>query len=123
MYNERFGDVNWKFRNNQGALFQYIQAEGMARKTEPEANDGRFQLKFSKFQPVWGNYHVLETDYDNYAVVYSCRTLLWGRVKNEYVWILTRNPQDQKQNPADWVKYSTIAKKVLKRNAPTFNFE
>ena len=63
MQNERFGNYRWKFDNSQGMIFQYTQAEGMARKLEPEANDGRFQLKFSKFQPVWGNYHVLDTDY------------------------------------------------------------
>ena len=62
MYNERFGNVNWKYKDAQSRIFRYSQAEGMARKLEPEANDGRFQLKFSMFQPAWGNYHVLETD-------------------------------------------------------------
>lgn len=76
----------------------------MARKLEPEANDGRFELKFSKFQPAWGNYHVLETDYDSYAIVYSCRTLLQGRVRNEYSWILTRDPIDPTVNTDQFKK-------------------
>jgi len=123
MYNERFGDINWKFKDQQGRLFQYTQAEGKAKKTEPDANDGRFKLKFSNLQPVWGNYHVVDTDYDNYAVIYSCRTLLFGRVKNEYVWVLTREGLDPITTEDKFKKYSQKAKDVLKMNAPDFDFD
>ena len=95
----------------------------MARKLEPEANDGRFELKFSKFQPVWGNYHVLETDYEGYAIVYSCRTLLNGRVKNEYAWILTREPMDKVENPSEFHRITSKAKEVLGQNVPGFDFD
>ena len=37
MYNERFGNYQWKFDNAQGKIFQYTQAEGMARKLDPDA--------------------------------------------------------------------------------------
>lgn len=36
-------------------------------------------------------YWVLQTDYDTFALVYSCSNLQWGiNMKNEYAWILTR---------------------------------
>lgn len=95
----------------------------MARKLEPDANDGRFQLKFSKFQPAWGNYHVLDTDYENYTVVYSCRTLLSGRVKNEYVWVLTRNPLDAAIDSKEHARITNLAKDVLAKNVPGFDFD
>lgn len=123
MYNERFGNYRWKFDNAQGKIFQYTQAEGMARKLEPEAEDGRFQLKFSKFQPVWGNYHVLETDYSNYAIVYSCRTFFFGKAKNEYAWILTREPLDPLANTTKFNEITQKARDVLARNVPGFDFD
>ena len=95
----------------------------MARKAQPEAEDGRFELKFSKFQPVWGNYHVLETDYDSYAVVYSCRTVLFGKVKNEYVWILTREAMDPAATEGEFKRINQIAKDVIKKNAPDYDFD
>ena len=95
----------------------------MARKLEPDANDGRFELKFSKFQPAWGNYHVLETDYDSYAIVYSCRTLLQGRVRNEYSWILTRDPIDPTANADKFKEITKRAKDVLAENVPGFDFD
>ena len=36
-----------------------------------------------------GDYRILDTDYSNYAVIYSCTDLL-GVAKTEYVWILSR---------------------------------
>ena len=35
-----------------------------------------------------GNYQVIDTDYTNYAIVYSCTQFLF--TKNEIVWILGR---------------------------------
>lgn len=40
-----------------------------------------------------GPYDVLETDYDTYALVYSCTQVVVDLVKLEVVWILARNPQ------------------------------
>ena len=38
--------------------------------------------------PVDGDYEILDTDYDSYAVVYSCSQFLF--FKYELGWILTR---------------------------------
>ena len=39
------------------------------------------------------NYSIMDTDYDTYAIVYSCASLLWGFASFEYLWILTREPE------------------------------
>ena len=51
----------------------------------------RCSLKFKWYIPS-GDYRVLDTDYSNYAVIYSCADLL-GVAKMEYVWILSRDTQ------------------------------
>ncbi|XP_077295529.1 apolipoprotein D-like [Arctopsyche grandis] len=43
-------------------------------------------IPFGRAAPYW----VLDTDYDNYAVVYSCTEFLFFHTDN--VWILTRSP-------------------------------
>lgn len=43
----------------------------------PQPPYGHLQLKFGKYQS-WVNYDILETDYSNYAVMYSCQTTWLG---------------------------------------------
>merc|ERR1712210_150464 len=38
-----------------------------------------------------GSYWILETDYHNYSVVYSCTDFLFGAIKLEFAWILARD--------------------------------
>merc|ERR1719183_2510434 len=39
------------------------------------------------------NYQVLDTDYTNWAVVYTCNDFLsMGFMRQRYIWILTRSP-------------------------------
>ena len=45
-------------------------------------------VKFKWYMPD-GDYRVLDTDYKNYAVVYSC-TDIFGVAKVEMAWILSR---------------------------------
>ena len=59
--------------------------------SNPVTNDGRLDLKFSELQPFWGNYDILETDYDSYAIIYSCTNLLNGLYRTEYAFVLTRD--------------------------------
>lgn len=47
-------------------------------------------VKFFPYAPA-GDYEVLSTDYENYAIVYSCSSLYLA--KAEYLWVLTRNQE------------------------------
>lgn len=37
-----------------------------------------------------GKYDIIETDYNTYALIYSC-SKRFGFIKNEYAWILSRS--------------------------------
>ena len=52
-------------------------------------NGAQCTVKFRWYIPA-GDYRVLDTDYSNYAVIYSCADIL-GVAKNENVWILSRD--------------------------------
>merc|ERR1712198_664190 len=58
-------------------------AIGQARQ-DPSSNiASHLQVRFSKWQP-WGQYLVLDTDYDSFTVVYSCTNLLVARL--DFLW-------------------------------------
>ncbi len=63
---------------------------GKAWIKEPEKEEGRLMVKFVPFIPA-GEYQILDTDYKNYSVVYTCETMPGVPYKTEYVWILTRD--------------------------------
>ena len=46
------------------------------------------KVKFFEYAPA-GDYEVLDTDYTNFAIVYSCSN--YYLAKAEYIWILTRH--------------------------------
>ena len=52
-------------------------------------------LKFKWYIPEC-DYRVLDTDYKEYAIVYSCMNIL-GIARREYVWILTRDIEPKKE--------------------------
>ncbi|XP_042900923.1 apolipoprotein D [Parasteatoda tepidariorum] len=61
--------------------------EGKA--TIPDKNvPSKLKVKFN-YMPFKSNYWVLDTDYDEYSVVYSCFSVL-HLFKTEFVWILSR---------------------------------
>jgi len=62
-------------------------AIGQARQNPSSNIASHLQVRFSKYQP-WGQYLVLDTDYDSYTVVYSCTNLLLAR--KEFLWIMSR---------------------------------
>ena len=48
-------------------------------------------MKFFELSP-WSDYSILETDYDNYSVVYACDTFYGGALKFDWLWVITRAP-------------------------------
>ncbi|XP_062617150.1 apolipoprotein D-like [Saccostrea cucullata] len=70
-----------------------VRVEGTARAVNPQ-DPARLSVTFSPFQPVDpnGNYWVVKTDYNNFAIVYSCRQE--GRSKSENAYILLREPRN-----------------------------
>jgi len=52
------------------------------------------QVRFPQ-SPVPGAYKVLETDYDNFASVYSCDVSPFGKI--EYGWVLTRSREPEQK--------------------------
>ena len=107
--------------------------EGQARFKDGIDTQGSLQVKFSIFQPVWGSYNVLSTDYTTYAVVYSCRTSFFGFKKTEYAWVLTRKPLDVNYSEQEldindpdvleWTRIRDIAQEVLEKQVPGYDFE
>lgn len=67
------------------------------------------------FQPVWGDYQVLETDYENYSFVYSCSDF-GGLYKSEFFWILTREAA-----PQNLLKITGHAETVFGSQVPDFD--
>ncbi|KAL7286282.1 hypothetical protein TKK_0019458 [Trichogramma kaykai] len=64
--------------------------EGEIRKPASKAEEGRLHVKYTTVPliPLETQYNVLETDYDNYAVMWSCSGL--GPVNTQNAWIMTR---------------------------------
>jgi apolipoprotein D and lipocalin family protein len=71
----------------------------------------RGKVVFFPYAPA-GDYRVLSTDYENWALVYSCDNYYVART--EYVWVLTRE-----QEPTE--AYITAALKTLKEKVPEYD--
>ena len=98
----RDGGMPWEFNDCQQARYS-LNADGTVAVRNSQYNpktdqvevtpatatfDGaRGSVKFFEYAPA-GDYEVLDTDYTNYAIVYSCSNFYLG--KAEYIWVLTR---------------------------------
>ena len=76
---------------------------GRATKTN---NEFRFKISFS--DTFWGNlfkgdYQVADTDYENYAIIYSCTNLLFA--KSEFYWILSRTREVSEETLVELTSY------------------
>jgi len=69
------------------------------------------KVKFFWYAPA-GDYRVLATDYENWALVYSCDNFMIAR--SEYIWVLTRD-----QQPSE--AYVLEALNTLKAKVPTYD--
>jgi apolipoprotein D and lipocalin family protein len=68
---------------------------GSAFVVDPSKDEGYLKVKFVPYVPA-GDYKVIGTDYDNYAVIYSCIGL-GPLLSQEYVWVLARSPQQTEE--------------------------
>ncbi|XP_055978016.1 apolipoprotein D [Sorex fumeus] len=85
-----------KRNGNIKVINQEMRPDGTLNHLEGEAiqsnltEPAKLGVKFFWLMP-WAPYWVLATDYENYALVYSCTTILW-LFHADYVWILGRSP-------------------------------
>ena len=67
-----------------------------------------------------GNYNVIATDYDNYAIVYSCSHELAGSAPDQQpLWILTREPLVKGSDK--WNQIYTEASQIVSEKLPWFD--
>ena len=95
------------------------EALGFARFLD-SPDEGRLQVKFSKSVPFWGAFDILETDYKNYAVIFSRTLDLFGN-KVEYAWVLSRKPLKESDQRLEKIKVR--AKEILEEDVPGFKFD
>ena len=77
----------------------------------PEPPKGVLEVKYEAFSP-WETFAVLETDYSNYAVVYSCYTR-FGAWTYDNMWVLTRHYAEP--GTKLWRAYREVALGAIKR--------
>ncbi|KAI5940239.1 Apolipoprotein D [Manis javanica] len=81
---------------NIKVINQEMRPDGTVNQIEGEASQdnltepAKLGVKFFWLMPS-SPYWVLATDYENYALVYSCTTIVW-LFHMDHVWILGRNP-------------------------------
>ena len=82
------------------------------------------RIKYHEKQRTWRSFNVLQTDYESFAIVHSCRDN-FGWQKQEYVWVLTRQPLDQydydDEFEYDRIRY--LAQDILVDNFPDLDLE
>ncbi|XP_069885989.1 apolipoprotein D isoform X1 [Dipodomys merriami] len=85
-----------KGNGNIKVLNQEMRPDGTVNQIEGEATQSnltepaKLGVKFYQLMPS-SPYWILATDYENYALVYSCTTIIW-LFHLDHVWILGRNP-------------------------------
>lgn len=90
-------------RNSQvqrdGTIYE---EEGLAVLAFPNASPvlGVLNVTFPGQPPFHPNYYVLDTDYDNYALVWNCWQISIN-VKSESVWLFQRDERRQPTRPAN----------------------
>ena len=82
---------------------------------------GVCKITSSKLLP-WANYWVLDTDYDEFAVVYSKVTGFWKHfVDMEFVWVLTRAPLEQKTS--EWQAIKAKTDSIIGKKLPLYDLD
>ena len=90
-----------------------ISEVGRARWPDPPV--GELEVKYEAFSP-WESYKILETDYSNYAVAYSCYTRM-GIWNHDHLWVMTRQPAEIGSKL--WKAYQKVAIQAIQRLSTT----
>ena len=75
----------------EGDINEWTQICGFAYQPNPERDPGKLIVQFPQGKP--GDYWILGTDYESYAVVYSC--FEFNGMVSLQAWIITRDPQPE----------------------------
>lgn len=136
---ENYRDSSIPFESGDCVMAQYSLREdgkvkvvnsgvhdGERTKREGEAyctdNEGQCYVRFSPKAP-YGDYEVIDTDYENYSIVYSCQDYLMFHVK--YGWVLSRDTEFDGEKLLDTLvekgkfKKSTF-RKTSQKDCPEF---
>lgn len=98
--------LNSQYRNDETG---FDTISGIAK-----CNGARCSVKFNWYIPA-GDYRVLNTDYENYSVIYSCMNLL-NVAKIENVWILSRDTELS-------AKLMNEARDIIRERVPWYSLE
>ncbi|XP_014451289.1 apolipoprotein D [Alligator mississippiensis] len=96
---ERCVQANYSLKANGKikVLTKMVQSDGTIKHMEAEAvpvnkdEPAKLSVSYSWFMPA-SPYWVVATDYENYALVYSCTSFFW-LFHVDYAWIRSRTPQ------------------------------
>ena len=85
-------------------------------------NEGQVYVRFPP-RTTYRDFQVIDTDYENYSVVYSCKNYYMFHVK--FGWVLSRDPEFDGEKHLDTLvengKYKKSAfRKTSQKNCPEF---
>ncbi|XP_018022292.1 apolipoprotein D [Hyalella azteca] len=83
-------------RNDQKITVIPVSVVGQAKFADPTKTEAKLTVSFTSATPfandtssvTASNYWVLDTDYDNYAIVWSCQAAIIANI--QFLWVLTR---------------------------------
>merc|ERR1711976_838051 len=104
------GDGSINISNSEVRNGKTMIAHGKAQTVKD--NPFHFKVGFTDYfveKFFKGDYQVIDTDYHNWAVVYSCTSMVIGKL--EYYWLLSRKPN---MSGEEIEKHMTYYKNVLK---------
>lgn len=109
-----FGQLGDKFTELTSKMTNF----GRARKVPSPNSEAIFKIQFNPLTPE-ATYEVIETDYKQFTIVYSCTMLVGNLFKAEYAYILTREPLET--NDVRLRVIEERARYALKKRIPSFD--